>query len=127
VMWSISRRTISPKAHAFQLVYGDSERWPTVERVKVSEDQVNAPSLTDDEVVVIAKLARAAEKHYGYAQDIEWSIDADLPDGDNAVLLQARPETVWSKKPKQTVGKGTASVSSIVDTLLNPLHERKGK
>jgi pyruvate,water dikinase len=42
----------------------------------------------------IARLARTAEKHYGCPQDIEWAVDADLPEEQCIVLLQSRPETV---------------------------------
>jgi pyruvate,water dikinase len=47
-------------------------------------------------------MAKRAEKHYKCPQDIEWALDADLPDGENLLLLQSRPETVHSH------GKGTA-------------------
>ena len=72
----------------------------------------------------MARLARAAEKHYGCPQDVEWAVDAELPDGENVVLLQARPETVWSKK-KITVSAGLDPMASIVATLARPLHARK--
>jgi pyruvate,water dikinase len=70
-------------------------------------------------------MARQAEKHYCCPQDIEWAVDADLPDGENVVLLQARPETVWSKKSRGVHAKAD-SMASIVDTLVNPLYARKG-
>ena len=117
-MWNISRRTISPKAHAYLL--GDDH----IDRVELDEEKANTPSLTDAEIVSIAKLARTAEKHYGFPQDIEWAVDHDLPDGENVVLLQARPETVWSKKPT-TVNAEKDLMSSIVGTLVNPLYSRK--
>jgi len=40
------------------------------------------------------------------------------------VLLQSRPETVWSKK-KVTVSTGLDPMASIVATLSSPLHARK--
>jgi len=72
----------------------------------------------------LARLARAAEKHYGCPQDVEWAVDGELPAGENVVLLQARPETVWSKK-KITVSTGLDPMASIVATLAKPLHARK--
>ena len=125
VMWSINRRIISPKTHAHLLTDGAPGAHPTVVRVELPDDQVLAPSLNDDEILAIARLARTAEKHYGFAQDIEWAVDDDLPPGSDIVLLQARPETVWSKK-RHTVSAKTDLVSSIVDTLVNPLYSRKG-
>jgi pyruvate,water dikinase len=119
VMWTINRRTISPKTHAHLLV------GTTVELVELEQDKAGAPSLTDEEIVAVARMARQAEKHYGCPQDIEWAVDEDLPDGENVVLLQARPETVWSRK-KHGVHAKTDSMASIVDTLVNPLYARKG-
>ncbi|GAW51857.1 MULTISPECIES: PEP/pyruvate-binding domain-containing protein [unclassified Nocardioides] len=124
VMWSINRRTISPKTHAHLLTEVEGSGHPRVSRVPVPEDRVNAPSLTDEEILTIARLARAAEKHYGCPQDIEWAVDDDLPAGQDAVLLQARPETVWSKK-HHAVGAKPDPMASIVDTLVNPLYAKR--
>ncbi|HQR27889.1 MAG TPA: PEP/pyruvate-binding domain-containing protein [Nocardioides sp.] len=119
VMWSINRRVISPKTHAYLLAED------AIDFVELEPEQANRPSLTDEEIVAIARLARTAEKHYGCPQDIEWAVDGDLPDGEHVVLLQARPETVWSKKPHQ-VSTRKDLMTSIVDTLVNPLYSRKG-
>ena len=48
--------------------------------------------------------------------DIEWAIDKNLPTGGNIFILQARPETVWSKKPQ---GQGSAAVGSAMDYILS--------
>jgi len=125
VMWSIKRRTISPKTHAHLLIQSEGDAPPAVGRVELPEDRVNVSSLTDEEIIAVAKLARTAERHYGSPQDIEWAVDEDLPDGENVVLLQARPETVWSKK-HHAVGAKKDPMASIVDTLVNPLSARKG-
>lgn len=125
VMWSINRRTISPKTHAHLLIEDEGLDCPRVGRVALPEDQVTRPSVTDEEIVAIARLARAAEKHYGCPQDIEWAVDDDMPPGSDVVLLQARPETVWSKR-RQSIGATSDLVSSIVETLVNPLYARRG-
>ena len=59
-------------------------------------------SLSDAELTAVAQMAKRAEKHYKCPQDIEWALDADLPDGENLLLLQSRPETVHSSKPAAT-------------------------
>lgn len=125
VMWTINRRTVSAKTHAHLLVDDDPCVRATVARVQLPEDRVHAPSLTDDEIIAVARLARRAERHYGCPQDIEWAVDDDLPAGEDVVLLQARPETVWSKK-RRSVSAGSDIVASIVDTLVNPTYARKG-
>jgi pyruvate,water dikinase len=71
--------------------------------------------LTDDEVRAVATMAKRAEKHFGSPQDIEWAIDRSLPEGENLLLLQSRPETVWSGKSTDrtptTSGFGIASIT----------------
>lgn len=122
VLFEIGRREISNKAHEFRLTDHD-----TVEKVETEEERAQAASLTDAQIKAIATLAKAAEKHYGCPQDIEWAVDADLPDGGNVVLLQSRPETVWSKQQlTASVGGSNGDfMASIVSTLMNPLHAQK--
>lgn len=121
VMKEIGRRIISVKECEFRLSDHD-----TVEKVPLDPERAAAPSLTDDEIRAIATLARTAEKHYGCPQDIEWAVDADLPDGQNIILLQARPETVWSRKtpPVPVTAKSGDFMSSIVSTLMSPLYSK---
>jgi pyruvate, water dikinase len=66
-----------------------------VER-EVDEDRRRRRCLTDDELTAVAAMAKRAEKHYGCPQDVEWALDADLPPGEDLLLLQSRPETVHS-------------------------------
>ncbi len=119
VLGIITRRTISVKRHAYLL--GDDAQ---VRPMELTADRASAPSLTDAEVLAVARLARAAEKHYGCPQDVEWAIDTQVPDGHNVVLLQARPETVWSKK-KVTISTGLDPMASVIATLTSPLHARE--
>jgi pyruvate,water dikinase len=63
--------------------------------VDVAESERHKFSLTDSEVLELARYALAIEKHYGRPMDIEWAKDGS----DGAIyVLQARPETVKSKK-----------------------------
>lgn len=72
--------------------------------------------LTDAEVKAVAAMAKRAEKHFGSPQDIEWAIDRGLPDGENLLLLQSRPETVWAgkadSKAPTTQGFGISSITA---------------
>lgn len=67
----------------------------------IDESRRTIRSLTDDELHAVAAMAKRAEKHYKCPQDIEWALDADLPDGVNLLLLQSRPETVHSQGEKK--------------------------
>jgi pyruvate, water dikinase len=119
VMGEIVQRTISDKAVEYRL--GQDGR---VERVPVDQARRTAPSLTDEQVKAVARLARQAERHYRRPQDVEWALDADLPSGQAVTLLQARPETVWSRKAPRPLATTDDPVASIVATLVSPLHTR---
>ena len=120
VLGEIMNRTISPKKIEYALVEGGS-----VTRRTVGEQRANQPCLTDPEVKAIATMARQVEKHYGTAQDIEWAIDRHMPAPDNVMLLQARPETVWSrKKPKKLASHDINPMEGMVARLIKPVHDR---
>ncbi|MDN6500141.1 MAG: PEP/pyruvate-binding domain-containing protein, partial [Yaniella sp.] len=82
---------------------------------EVEPERREIRSLTDAQLTAVAQLAKRAEKHYGTPQDIEWSIDADLPDGENILLLQSRPETVHSSK--KSAAKPAASTGGFAASL----------
>lgn len=64
---------------------------------RVEDARRHRRCLTDAQLTAVARLAKAAEKYYGRPQDVEWALDADLPEADGIVLLQSRPETVHSR------------------------------
>ena len=79
---------------------------------KVPAEIQEKPCLSDEEIGKLAELAKRIENHYGKAQDIEWAIDKDLQFPANILIVQSRPETVWSMKPAQTPTKAEAHVET---------------
>jgi pyruvate,water dikinase len=67
--------------------------------------QQSAPSLSQDEVIAIAKLALLLEERLGRAQDMEWAIDAEATPPDNIVLLQTRPARLTVRKPESVTDR----------------------
>jgi pyruvate, water dikinase len=114
VMETIINRVISDK-HV-ELI-GDPAVGAAVER-EVEESRRRVQCLTDAEILAVARLAKRLEKQNKCPQDVEWAIDADLPDGENLVALQSRPETIWSQKKKTDAPKTYATgMAGIVGTL----------
>jgi pyruvate, water dikinase len=120
VIKEVVLRRISSKHH--ELVLGDDGG---VHHREVEPERRDAPCLSDDDLRNVTELAKRAEKHYGCPQDVEWAIDRHLPEGYNVVLLQSRPETVWSQKPREPLAKHNDPMRSIVSTLLSPMHTQK--
>ena len=121
VMMHIINRIISDK-HEELVPSGHG----TVIRKEVDAERRNSPSLSDEELIQVATLAKAAHKHYGTVQDIEWAIDADLPAGSNVLLLQSRPETVWSQKKQEVKITSTGSgIEAITKSLMAQIRDRK--
>ena len=105
----ILRKNLGSKA--IKMVYSDNpEPGKTVDTVDVDEKDSLAFSLTDTEIVELAKMAVTIEKHYRRPMDIEWGKDGT--DG-KLYILQARPETVQSRSGR-TIQRYTLKGSSDV-------------
>jgi len=103
VAFEISERMISPKT--IECVY-DAEKG--VIHCEVSPAQQNIQCIDDQEIKELVRVAKWIEDHYGSPQDIEWAIDKDFSFPENIFIVQSRPETVWSQRPKEPVlGKKT--------------------
>jgi len=77
-----------------------------IEAVAVAEALRRAPSLSDEELQTLRSIARRVERHYGCPQDIEWAVDRASGE---VLLLQSRPETVWSAKECAPVASAAAN------------------
>jgi pyruvate,water dikinase len=65
------------------------------EEKPVPEPLRDGQVIPDDRVIELAKYGLAIEEHYRRPMDIEWGLDAQTG---KMLILQARPETVWSLK-----------------------------
>ena len=83
----------------------------TVRTVDTPPEQRARFSLSDEEVIELARYATIIEQHYGRPMDIEWGKDGI--DG-QLFILQARPETVKSqardRRQQRFVLKGSSDV-----------------
>ncbi len=71
-----------------------------VNTIDVAEADQRQFSLTDDDVLALARMAVTIEKHYARPMDIEWGKDGV----DNKLyILQARPETVESRSNRNVI------------------------
>jgi pyruvate,water dikinase len=92
---------------------------PTLRQDRITSAPVGeAPCLTESEVLRVAKIARRVEELRNRPQDIEWAIDPLLPEDANVVLLQARPETSWSRRPQIAGPAETDTFRSITAALM---------
>ena len=115
VMMTVTAQTIGDKH--IELVPDPGAR--AIFEREVEAERRSIRSLTDAEVTQVAAIAKRAEKHFGVPQDIEWAIDRGLPDGENLLLLQSRPETVWANKAEgPTPTTSGFGVQSITKSLL---------
>lgn len=115
VLMQIQKRRIAEKDHE---IVADPAARRTVDRV-VEADRRNQPSLTDEEVIAVAQLARRLERACGCPQDVEWAIDRQ----GRLMALQSRPETVWRQKKAmpQTFSMG---IEGVLGTLMAPIQNK---
>ena len=122
VLEQIIGRVISDK-HV-ELV-GDAALSAAVER-EVEEGRRRIQCLSDADILAVARLAKRLERQNKCPQDVEWAIDADLPDGENLLALQSRPETIWSQKKKTDAPKTYATgMAGIVGTLTTAMSVKR--
>lgn len=67
-------------------------------------------SLTDEEIIELAKAGLKIEKHFGVPMDIEWAYDANYTFPENLFVLQARP--------MKALPKYKDAVDKILDMML---------
>ena len=114
----ITRRTVSTKSRWHQ---PDPHGTGVVES-EVPENLRDVPSISDGEIAELITIARAVERHYGCPQDIEWAVSRTAPAGESIVLLQSRPETVWSGKDAAAPEKKLAAPAArAFDHVLDAL------
>jgi pyruvate,water dikinase len=67
----------------------------TTRNVDTSARERRSFVLSDDEILQLARWAAVIERHYGTPMDMEWAKDGDSGE---LFIVQARPETVQSRK-----------------------------
>ena len=107
--YPVLRRNLGSKA--IKMIFSDDPMpGKTVTTVDVDETDSRRFSLTDAEIIQLAKTAVTIEEHYGRPMDIEWGKDGT--DG-KLYILQARPETVQSRSGR-TIDRFTLKSRSRV-------------
>jgi pyruvate,water dikinase len=88
----IVRKNLGGKS--IKMIYAEAGSKQRVKTVDVTSAERNKFSLTETDIVELAKQALIIEEHYGTPMDIEWGKDGSTG---KIYILQARPETVQSR------------------------------
>jgi pyruvate,water dikinase len=108
----ILRKNLGSKA--IKMVYSnDPKPGKTVETVDVDEHDSLSFSISDADIIELAKMAITIENHYQRPMDIEWGKDGN--DG-KLYILQARPETVQSRSGRSIQRFTLKSKSDVIIT-----------
>ncbi len=98
---AVLRRSLGSKMQ--RMVFDEKRAAGVSTRVEeVPPEMRRSFSISDRNVIELARHAMAIEKHYGRPMDIEWGLDGQ--DG-RIYILQARPETVQSQEAAGSAGK----------------------
>ena len=89
----IIKKSLGEKAK--KMIFADNNLpGKSVKYIRVPKKETNKFSLTNSEIIELAKCAKTIEDHYKVPMDIEWAKDGK---DKKIYILQARPETVQSK------------------------------
>ncbi len=89
---AILRKNLGGKA--IKMIYGEPGSGERVRTVDVPQAERMRFSVSDEDLVILARQALLIEDHYGCPMDIEWGKDGSSGE---IFILQARPETVQSR------------------------------
>ena len=108
--WVVGKITgeISVREISTKLIHHAAHAAGGIETVQVPEDLQCVACMSDDEIQSLRTIGRKVERHYGRSQDIEWAVERS---SGKILLLQSRPETVWSAKESAPVGRAAADPS----------------
>jgi pyruvate,water dikinase len=98
---AVIRRTLGSKMIKMEFT-ASASAGRSVQTVDVSDAERQRFSLTDEQVLELARYAMTIEGHYGRPMDIEWGLDGI---DSQLYILQARPETVKSHESGMTQHK----------------------
>lgn len=107
---------------ALRMVYAKGRRKPT-KNVPVPIPERVKFSLTDREVLHLARWAVQIEAHYGKPMDMEWAKDEETG---QLFIVQARPETVQSQRDMSVLEEYTLLGSGRVLTTGSPVGTKIG-
>jgi len=117
VTLEIEERVISDKASE----YAYNPKTKNMEYKELPPDQRKLPCLEDREIIELTKISKKVEAHFGCPQDIEHSISRSLPFPENIFLVQARPESVWGKKKKESVLGKKSGLELLFEKTYTPI------
>jgi pyruvate, water dikinase len=104
ITYEIDEKVISDKGTEFAYNPVTKE----MEYKELPAEMRKLPCLEDREIIELTKIAKKVQDHFGCSQDIEYSVSGSLSFPESIFLVQARPESVWAKKKKESVlGKKT--------------------
>ena len=107
---AVVRKTLGSKLQ--KMVYAEGQALgQQVDIKETTKAERNQFSLTDAEVMELAKQAVIIEQHYGRPMDIEWAKDG--LDG-QLYIVQARPETVRSRQDSNVLERFALNEQSAV-------------
>lgn len=110
--YPILRKTLGDKS--IKMILGKNNTLgETVQIIEVDEKESRNFSISDQDIIDLAKYAVTIENHYKRPMDIEWG-----KDGSNGeiYILQARPETVQSRSGNTINRFSLKSKSSVLTT-----------
>jgi len=116
VTLEIEERVVSDK----QMEFTYNPETKEMEYKELPPDRRKLPCLEDREIIELVKIAKKAEAHFGCAQDLEYCISMSLPFPESIYLVQARPESVWSKKKKESVLGKKTGLDLLLEKALTP-------
>ncbi|MCS7280605.1 MAG: phosphoenolpyruvate synthase [Desulfobacterota bacterium] len=117
ILLEINERKVSLKTVKY--VYDPELKRPSYK--EVPEEDKSRCCLEEKEIMELVRLAKLIENHYKTPMDIEWAVDKDFEFPKNVFILQARAESVWSKKKAEPVIGKKSSYELLMERAMKTI------
>ena len=114
----VTLQTISATMGGKESMCVYQEDGSNIKIVDVAQEDRVRYCITQKELTELCRIAKSIDAYYGKPYDIEFAIDGDLPFPENVIILQVRPESVWSKKES---APKTVKKKDVMDRIISQL------
>lgn len=100
----VDKRIATKKIAIYGLKEGGTETQ------QIDPDQQTTQTLTEQQILQLARIGRKIEQHFGCPQDIEWCLDQDT-----FYIVQSRQLLLYTRYLKRMIKKNTSMYRSVIN------------
>jgi pyruvate,water dikinase len=111
----VTREVVRERVSSKEIEYVAAQGGQGTVKVEVPGDRREVACLDGGALEALVDIARAAERHFGCHQDVEWAIARAGAPPDNVFVVQSRPVTAVAQRPREA--PAASAISLVMGTF----------